>query len=59
MTKIEFVIEGTPTLMQVELSYIRLVLEKHNGNKAAAARELGVSLKTMYNKVNRYFKGDA
>ena len=28
-------------------------LERHNGNKPAAAEELGVSLKTLYNKVNQ------
>jgi DNA-binding NtrC family response regulator len=29
------------------------VLEKHGGNKAQAAAELGISLKTMYNKLNQ------
>jgi transcriptional regulator with PAS, ATPase and Fis domain len=29
------------------------VLEKHNRNKPAAAAELGISLKTLYNKLNQ------
>ena len=30
------------------------VLEKHNGNKPAAAAELGIVLKTLYNKLNQW-----
>jgi DNA-binding NtrC family response regulator len=45
--------EGTPTLRDIEMSYIQAVLEKHNGNKPAASRELGISLKTLYNKINQ------
>src|SRR5262249_48598747 len=44
--------EGTPTLRDIEMRYIQLVLEKHHGNKPAASRELGISLKTLYNKIN-------
>ena len=29
------------------------ILEKHQGNKPAASRELGISLKTLYNKLNQ------
>jgi len=35
------------------MEHILRVLEKHGGNKAAAATELGISLKTMYNKLNQ------
>jgi DNA-binding NtrC family response regulator len=45
--------EGTPTLRDVEMRYIQTVLEKHSGNKPAASRELGISLKTLYNKINQ------
>jgi len=45
--------EGNPTLRDVEMKYIQTILEKHNGNKPAASRELGISLKTLYNKINQ------
>jgi DNA-binding NtrC family response regulator len=45
--------EGTPTLRDVEMKYIQAILEKHNGNKPAASKELGISLKTLYNKINQ------
>ena len=45
--------EGTPTLRDIEMSYIQAVLEKHSGNKPAASKELGISLKTLYNKINQ------
>ena len=44
---------GVKTLRELELEYIQTVLEKHVGNKPAAARELGISLKTLYNKLNQ------
>ena len=33
--------------------YIQAVLEKLNGNKPAASKELGISLKTLHNKINQ------
>lgn len=45
--------DGSLTLRDVEMKYILAVLEKHNGNKPAASRELGISLKTLYNKINQ------
>ncbi len=45
--------EGSPTLRDIEMRYIQVILEKHNGNKPAASKELGISLKTLYNKINQ------
>ena len=42
------------TLKEIEMEHILRVLEKHNGNKPAAAAELGISLKTLYNKLNQW-----
>ena len=44
--------DGSVSLRDVEMKYIQVVLEKHSGNKPAAAKELGISLKTLYNKIN-------
>jgi DNA-binding NtrC family response regulator len=41
------------TLREVEMEHLVRVLDKHGGNKQAAAMELGISLKTMYNKLNQ------
>jgi DNA-binding NtrC family response regulator len=49
--------DGSPTLRDVEMKYIQVVLEKYNGNKPAAAKELGIALKTMYNKINQLQQG--
>jgi two-component system NtrC family response regulator len=43
---------GPITLRDLEMHAIREAVERHNGNKADAAEELGVSLKTLYNKLN-------
>ncbi len=40
------------TLKEVEMEHLLRTLEKHGGSKTAAAQELGISLKTMYNKLN-------
>jgi len=42
------------SLEAVETEHILRVLEKHHGHKASAAAELGISLKTLYNKLNKY-----
>jgi transposase len=44
----------TLTLEQVEVSHIAATLLKNGGRKPAAAAELGISLKTLYNKINRH-----
>lgn len=47
------ILDGTPTLRDIEMKYIQVVLERHHGNKPAASKELGISLKTLYNKINQ------
>jgi transcriptional regulator with PAS, ATPase and Fis domain len=41
------------TLNEIEMEHVLRVLDKHGGSKTAAAAELGISLKTMYNKLNK------
>jgi DNA-binding NtrC family response regulator len=41
------------TLREIEMEHVLRVLEKHDGNKPSAAAELGISLKTLYNKLNQ------
>ncbi len=43
---------GPMTLRDLELIAIEKAIERNDGNKPAAAEELGVSLKTLYNKLN-------
>ncbi len=40
------------SLREMEMTAIERALKRHDGNKPAAAEELGVSLKTLYNKLN-------
>lgn len=44
---------GGLSLREIEMQAIHTALERSNGNKTAAAQELGVSLKTLYNKLNQ------
>ncbi|PHS00961.1 MAG: transcriptional regulator [Blastopirellula sp.] len=44
---------GPMTLRELEMQAIHEAIERHNGNKPAAAEELGVSLKTIYTKLNQ------
>ncbi|MEM1304883.1 MAG: sigma 54-interacting transcriptional regulator, partial [Planctomycetota bacterium] len=43
---------GPITLKELEMQAIHESLDRHDGNKPKAAEELGVSLKTLYNKLN-------
>lgn len=43
---------GAKTLREIEMDVIYQVLEKHRGDKPKAAAELGIALKTLYNKLN-------
>ena len=51
--------DGLPTLdlQELERMALREALSRHGNNKRAAAAELGVSLKTIYNKMGRYGLG--
>ncbi len=44
---------GPLTLREIELQAIQQSLDRHSGNKPKAAEELGISLKTLYNKLNQ------
>jgi len=41
-------------LEEAEMRYIAAALDRHQGNKAATARELGISRKALYAKLNRW-----
>lgn len=41
------------TLREMEMQAIYEALERHDGNKPKAAEDLGISLKTLYNKLNQ------
>ena len=41
------------TLRELEMEAIQDALERHAGNKPKAADQLGISLKTLYNKLNQ------
>ena len=42
------------TLQEIERAAIEASLKRNNWDKRATAKELGVSLKTIYNKLNSY-----
>lgn len=42
------------SLREIEMDVIFQVLEKHDNDKPKAAEELGIALKTLYNKLNQY-----
>lgn len=46
------------SLEEVERRAILKTLDKNEGNKSATADDLGVSIKTLYNKLERYSKQD-
>jgi two-component system NtrC family response regulator len=42
------------TLEELEQRHILRVLEHHNDNRSAAARALGISRATLYEKLHKY-----
>lgn len=52
-TQVKFGSEAQ-TLREMEMEMIYHVLDKHQGDKPKAAKELGIALKTLYNKLNQY-----
>lgn len=48
------IIEESLSLRKKEIDLIRKALEKHNGKRKDAARELGISERTLYRKIKEY-----
>ncbi len=48
------VIEENLSLEEMEKEYIKKALKKHNGRRKDAARELGISERTLYRKIKQY-----
>jgi DNA-binding NtrC family response regulator len=46
------------TLREIEMETIQQTLEKYQGDKPQTAEELGIALKTLYNKLNQYHAQD-
>ncbi len=46
-------IQGRMTMREIEIQAIHAALDRNKGSKPKAADELGVSLKTLYNKLNQ------
>lgn len=46
------------TLREVDRAYVEAVLSRNGGNKSRSAQALGISEKTLYNKLNRYAAED-
>ena len=47
------------TLRDLEMKAIESAMQRHSGNKSKAAEELGISLKTLYNKLHQSEKRTA
>lgn len=46
--------EKQPTLQDQEIKMIKKLLEKHKGKRKLAAKELGISERTLYRKIKQY-----
>jgi transcriptional regulator with PAS, ATPase and Fis domain len=47
-------VEESHSLEDREKHYIKRILDKHQGNRRAASKELGISERTMYRKIKDY-----
>jgi DNA-binding NtrC family response regulator len=47
-------VEETLSLQDKEIDMIKKALRKHKGKRKNAARELGISERTLYRKINEY-----
>jgi len=47
-------VEETLSLQEKELEMIKQALERNKGKRKLAARELGISERTLYRKINQY-----
>src|SRR5574337_756334 len=50
----EEVVEDSLSLQEKEVELIKKALQKHRGKRKNAARELGISERTLYRKINEY-----
>ncbi len=50
----EEIVEESLSLQDKEVDFIRKALEKHNGKRKKAAKELGISERTLYRKIKEY-----
>ena len=50
----EEIVEESLSLEEKEIELIRKALEKHNGKRKYAARDLGISERTLYRKIKEY-----
>lgn len=54
----EEIVEESLSLSDKEIELIRKALEKHNNKRKLAARELGISERTLYRKIKEYGIGE-
>ncbi len=50
----EELVEGSLSLEEKEIELIKKALEKNNGKRKYAAKELGISERTLYRKIKEY-----
>jgi len=50
----KFIFKVGMSMEDIEKGVITMILDCYNGNKSKAAKTLGVSRKTLYNKINKY-----